>query len=67
MIEALYNFYRIFILKGRLLSMESNSYREEMLDLNEKLLAAEAERIQGVKTYSSEEVDAHLEALINET
>ena len=47
--------------------MESNSYRGEMLDLNEKLLAAEAERIQGVKTYSSEEVDAHLEALINET
>ncbi|MBP0961387.1 MAG: type II toxin-antitoxin system Phd/YefM family antitoxin [Oscillospiraceae bacterium] len=47
------------------MSMESYSYREEMLDLREKLLAAEAARLQGVKTYSYEEVNAQLEALIN--
>ena len=47
------------------MSMEAYSYREEMLDLREKLLAAEASRLQGTKTYSIEEVDAHLEALIN--
>lgn len=47
------------------MSMEAYSYREEMLDLREKLLAAEASRLQGAKTYSIEEVDAHLEALIN--
>lgn len=48
------------------MSMEAYSYREEMLDLREKLLAAEAARLQGAKTYSLEEVNAQLEALINE-
>ncbi len=47
------------------MSMEAYSYREEMLDLREKLLAAEAMRLQGARTYSLDEVNAQLEALIN--
>ena len=48
------------------MSMEAYSLREEMLDLCEKLLTAEAMRLQGAKTYSLDEVNAQLEALINE-
>jgi len=48
------------------MSMEAYSLREEMLDLREKLLTAEAMRLQGAKTYSLDEVNAQLEALINE-
>ena len=47
------------------MSMEAYSYREEMLDLREKLLAAEAMRLQGGRTYSLDEVNAQLDALIN--
>ena len=47
------------------MSMEAYAYREEMLDLREKLLAAEAMRLQGAKTYSLDEVNAQMEALIN--
>ena len=47
------------------MSMESYSYREEMLDLREKLLEAEAKRLNGAKTYTLEEVNKKLEALIN--
>ena len=47
------------------MSMEAYSFREEMLDLREKLLTAEAMRLQGVKTYSLDEVNAQLEALLN--
>lgn len=47
------------------MSMETYSYREEMLDLREKLLEAEAQRINGSKTYSLEEVNQQLEELIN--
>ncbi len=47
------------------MSMEAYTYREEMLDLREKLLEAEAQRISGAKTYSMEEVNQQLEELIN--
>lgn len=47
------------------MSMETYSYREEMLDLREKLLEAEAQRVSGAKTYSFEEVNQQLEELIN--
>ncbi|MGN0470649.1 MAG: type II toxin-antitoxin system Phd/YefM family antitoxin [Acutalibacteraceae bacterium] len=47
------------------MSMETYSYREEMLDLREKLLEAEAQRVSGTKTYSLEEVNQQLEELIN--
>ena len=47
------------------MSMEAYSSREEMLDLREKLLNAEAMRLQGAKTYSLDEVNGKLEALIN--
>lgn len=48
------------------MSMEAYAYREEMLNLREKLLAAEAMRLQGCKMYSIDEVDAQLEALLHE-
>lgn len=48
------------------MSMETYSYREEMLDLREKLLEAEAQRLSGAKTYSLEEVNQQLEEIINE-
>lgn len=47
------------------MSMEAYSYREEMLNLREKLLEAEAQRIAGAKPYSLDEVNQQLEALIN--
>ena len=47
------------------MSMEAYSYREEMLDLREKLLEAEAQRLIGAKTYSLDEVNSKLEELIN--
>ena len=47
------------------MSMEAYSYREEMLDLREKLLEVEAKRLNGAKTYTLEEVNEKLEALIN--
>lgn len=46
-------------------SIDTYSFREEMLDLREKLLEAEASRIRGAKTYSLEEVDQQLEEIIN--
>lgn len=48
------------------MSMEAYSYREEMLDLREKLLEAEAHRLQGAKTYSLDEVSALMEGFIDE-
>ena len=48
------------------MSMEEYSYREEMLDLREKLLEAEAKRLKGEKTYSLDEVNKILGELINE-
>ncbi len=47
------------------MSMEAYSYREEMLNLREKLLEAEAQRLSGAKTYSVDEVDKMMEDLIN--
>lgn len=48
------------------MSIETYSYREEMLDLREKLLEAEAAKISGAKTYTIEEVSERLKKLINE-
>ena len=47
------------------MSMDTYAYREEMLDLREKLLNAEAMRLQGAKTSTLDEVNAQLEALLN--
>ena len=49
------------------MSMEAYAYREEMLDLREKLLEAEVQRLSGAKTYSLEEVNKQLEAIISYT
>lgn len=46
-------------------SIDAYSFREEMLDLREKLLEAEASRIRGAKTYSLDEVNQQLEDIIN--
>ena len=47
------------------MSMEAYSYREEMLNLREKLLEAEAQRLSGARMYSVDEVDKMMEDLIN--
>lgn len=47
------------------MSMELYSYREEMLNLKEKLLAAEAQRLSGAKTFTLDEVNKQLEDIIN--
>ena len=47
------------------MSIEAFSLREEMLDLREKLLEAETQRISGAKSYSLEEVNNILEDIIN--
>ena len=47
------------------MSIEAYSYREEMLDLREKLLEVEIDRLNGGKTYSIEEVSERLMGLIN--
>ena len=44
---------------------EANKYREEMLDLREKLLSAEADRLSGAKTYTIAEVNEKLRGLID--
>jgi prevent-host-death family protein len=49
------------------LSIEAYQAREEMLDLREKLLEAEAQRLSGAKTYTIEEVSARLRGIINGT
>lgn len=46
---------------------EATTFREEMLDLREKLLEAEASRIRGVKPYSLDEVNQQLDEIINGT
>jgi len=48
-----------------LMSIEAYTYREEMLDLREKLLEAESQRISCAKTYSLDEVNSRLEDIIN--
>lgn len=47
------------------MSMEAYSYREEMLDLREKLLEAEAQRLGGSRTFTIDEVNKQLEGIIN--
>ena len=48
-----------------LMSIEAYKYREEMLDLREKLLCAEANRLSGAKTYSIAEMSDRLQELID--
>jgi prevent-host-death family protein len=48
-----------------LMSIEAYKYREEMLDLREKLLSAEANRLSGAKTYTIAEVSERLRGLID--
>ena len=47
------------------MSMEAYEYREEMLDLREKLLEAEAQRLSSMKTFSLDEVNSRMEEIIN--
>ena len=47
------------------MSIEAYKFREEMLDLREKLLSAEANRLSGAKTYDSTEVSERLRGLID--
>jgi len=47
------------------MSIETYQFREEMLDLREKLLLAEANRLSGAKTYSTAEVSTRLRGLID--
>ncbi|MGB4438833.1 MAG: type II toxin-antitoxin system Phd/YefM family antitoxin [Sedimentibacter sp.] len=60
----------VFVTKngeGDLVVMSIDLYekREEMLDLREKLLEAEMQRVSGAKTYSIDEVSNRLRGLIN--
>lgn len=48
------------------MSIEAYSYREELLDLREKLLDAEMDRINGARAYSIDEVSERLRGLIIE-
>ncbi len=47
------------------MSIEAYTYREELLDLREKLLDAEIDRINGANSYSIEEVSERLRGLID--
>lgn len=49
------------------MSIEAYSYREEILDLREKLLEAETQRLSGAQTHSIAEVSKRLKELINGT
>ncbi|MCL2171462.1 MAG: type II toxin-antitoxin system Phd/YefM family antitoxin [Defluviitaleaceae bacterium] len=48
-----------------LMSIDVYNFREEMLDLREKLLSAEANRISGAKTYTIAETSERLRGLID--
>ena len=48
-----------------LMSIEAYKYREEMLDLREKLLTAEANRLSGAKTYTLAQVNERLRELLD--
>ena len=48
-----------------IMSIEAYKFREEMLDLREKLLSAEANRISGAKTCTIAEVSERLRELID--
>jgi len=47
------------------MSIETYMFREEMLDLREKLLSAETNRLSGAKTYTPDEVSERLRELID--
>lgn len=47
------------------MSIEHYSHREEMLDLREKLLEAEMQRIAGAKTYTLDETSEILRGIID--
>ena len=47
------------------MSIEAYKRREELLDIREKLLSAEANRLKGAKTYSIDEVSQRLEELVH--
>ena len=47
------------------MSIEEYTYREELLELREKILEAEEQRLTGEKTYSQSELDKILEEIIN--
>jgi PHD/YefM family antitoxin component YafN of YafNO toxin-antitoxin module len=47
------------------MSIETYLFREEMLDLREKLLSAEANRLSGAKTYTIAEAGERLTDLID--
>ena len=47
------------------MSIKAYMFREEMLDLREKLLAAEANRLSGAKTYSTAQVSERLRGLLH--
>jgi len=47
------------------MSIEAYRLREELLDLREKLLASEANRLSGAKTYTIAEVSERLKGLID--
>jgi prevent-host-death family protein len=49
------------------MSIETYKRREEMLDLRERLLAAEAGRLSGAKTYTIEEAEKRLRGLIDDS
>ena len=48
------------------MDIESFTRREKMLKLREELLAVEEERLAGGKTYTLEELEAHLDEIISE-
>ena len=49
-----------------LMSIEAYKCREEMLDLREKLLSAEANRLSGARAYTIAEMSERLRGLIDE-
>ncbi|MCM1054777.1 MAG: type II toxin-antitoxin system Phd/YefM family antitoxin [Bacteroides sp.] len=49
-----------------LMSIEAYTLREEVLDLREKLLEAEALRLREKKRYAAEDIDKELEGIIND-
>ncbi len=48
------------------MSIDTYSYREEMLDIREKLLEAEAQRLAGAKAYTVDDVSERIKGIINE-
>jgi len=48
-----------------IMSIETYKFREEMLDLREKLLSAEANRLSGAKNYTIAEVSERLRELLD--